>query len=868
MWFFLAGICAVVVTSLIVVNVYEDDIKQYALDQIGKQLKTDIKVQSVHLTLWDQFPSASLQFENVFIAETFEKADTLISASSIFLNFSLSDFISGNYNVNEIAIEDAQVHLKRKKTGEDNYHFWIVSEDGPSEFQIDLNTVSLKNTLVKFDDQQSGLDLKVLATNGDVSGTVASDQLDLSGDIDTQVFFLNVANQGYITDKTVSGNVGLSIDLTKDIYTFSQSNISVNELPLTISGTIDIEPKNTILNLIAKSRKADLSNVVRNLPKFVREKLASFSSSGTFQSEISITGAVSSGHIPTIDASFLVSNGRLKNKNSGITLNNINTNGTYLAQHGKEDLLSFNSLQCSLESGNFNGSGKISRLTNPFINAQIQGAVELEAFQKFFNLPEIDHMAGFAEIAINYKGNFGKGWNPSSSSIRSADISGKCSLEEGSLKLARNPHSISDISGEFLLTRGDAAVNGLMAKVDKSDFLLNGFFRNLIPYLLIENETLSIESTLTSDFLDFNALLSSSSETSSGVDYAMNFPDNINFNLSANIGSLTFRDFNADDIHASAQLSKNQLKIVPISMKTSGGDFQAEIIASQQKTGDFKISSNGDLKNVNITQLFKSFENFQQAFITDQHLKGTATSDFTFSALMSNTLDIQPYSIDVVANVRLNNGELIRHQSLAEMGVYMKEKKLVSALTDMNSFSQKLGHVKFSELTNRIVIKNRQISIPKMEIKSDALDIIAQGTHSFDNSIDYSVGFDLADLTAKRNWTEDEKGLSKYVFVSMTGTTSNPEFGYDQLAVKEQRKENRKEEKQKIKQLLKEEFTKKPSTVDTDVTQQGLKERVTIEWTDTEIKPDVTLDKQEKQTIKKSTFSVEPSSENEDDDDF
>ncbi len=100
--------------GILLVTLFEEDIKNYAIKEISKQLKTDIKVKEVSLTLWSQFPSASLQFTDVMIQETFEERDTLIYAENVYLNFSVSDFISGHYEVKEVTIENSAIHLKKR----------------------------------------------------------------------------------------------------------------------------------------------------------------------------------------------------------------------------------------------------------------------------------------------------------------------------------------------------------------------------------------------------------------------------------------------------------------------------------------------------------------------------------------------------------------------------------------------------------------------------------------------------------------------------------------------------------------------------------------------------------------------------------
>ncbi len=851
--------------GILIVTLFEEEIKNYAVKEISKQLKTDIKVKEVSLTLWGQFPSASLQFTDVMIQETFEKKDTLIYAENVYLNFSVSDFISGRYEVKEVTIENSAIHLKKKASGEDNYHFWKESEGDAEEFSINLSAANLKNTFITLDDKHSKVELEVLAKNSQINGDVGSQFVLLSGDLISDVRHLKVDGKSYLNKKLVSGTVNIEIDLKDDLYTFKECDLSINELPLNINGTIDINEYESKLDLIAKSKKADLSAVIKNLPSFIQQQLSSFQSRGEFQSVIAITGGVSSKKSPAVNASFKLSNGNITNSSSGIELKNISTSGTYKVAEGREDLLLFDNLSCTLGSGDFNASGKISRLSNPFINGSIDGKIQLDAFSAFFNLTEIESMSGLAEVSLNYKGNFGESWKPSAASINKANVSGTCQISQASIKLHRNPHIITEINGSLNLKEGNAYVPNLTAKVDQSDFKFTGEFNDLVSYMLVKEQKLAVNANLTCAFLDLNSLLSSDPESEGTYNFSL--PSDVELSLNTNIDQLVFRAFLASAINTKVYLNNKKLKISPLEMKTSEGSFNTSLTFTQKKNGGFLVESMGTLKDINITQLFASFENFGQGFITDKHLKGNTACDFSFSASMSEDMKIDQKSILVEAELALKNGELIGQSSLIEMGDFLVEKKLVSAITNVNSLSKKLNHVRFSELSNTIIIKNETVHIPKMTIYSDVLNIKAEGSHKFNNQIAYSIGFDLADLSKREGLAEDEKGLSKYIFISMDGTTTNPEFGYDKLAIKEQRQESRQEEKVKIKSLIKDEFSKNTvsATNDSISPQQEQKSSVTIEWNDTpEEKQDAPP---EKDKTPQEIINNTPS-EDEDDDDF
>jgi hypothetical protein len=66
----------------------------------------------------------------------------------------------------------------------------------------------------------------------------------------------------------------------------------------------------------------------------------------------------------------------------------------------------------------------------------------------------------------------------------------------------------------------------------------------------------------------------------------------------------------------------------------------------------------------------------------------------------------------------------------------------LSKFIDVNE----LKNLKFASLANTLSIKNRIVTIPAMQIQSNALNVDFAGTHNFDNIIDYRLKILLSDL--------------------------------------------------------------------------------------------------------------------------
>ncbi len=131
---------------------------------------------------------------------------------------------------------------------------------------------------------------------------------------------------------------------------------------------------------------------------------------------------------------------------------------------------------------------------------------------------------------------------------------------------------------------------------------------------------------------------------------------------------------------------------------------------------------------------------------------------------------------------------------------------------NIDALEAKLDHVQFTELSNNIRVKDKTVGIPEMAIVSNAMRLDLEGTHTFDNEVDYRFEFALADVLKKKNvqsdltqLPEDSKGRAR-ITIWMTGTVDEPEFEYKASQVFAGVKEKIHEEKQVVKSILNEEF--------------------------------------------------------------
>jgi hypothetical protein len=144
-----------------------------------------------------------------------------------------------------------------------------------------------------------------------------------------------------------------------------------------------------------------------------------------------------------------------------------------------------------------------------------------------------------------------------------------------------------------------------------------------------------------------------------------------------------------------------------------------------------------------------------------------------------------------------------------------------------------------------------------MILQSSALDITTEGTHTFDNMIDYRFSFRLRELKMQRDESEfgivEDDGTGIRLFVRMYGSLDQPTIVWDGESKKEQAKENREEAKKEAMSILKSEFGlfKKDTTIQMYQPQMRQREEIRIQFDEEEESNPVEEKKETKERMNK-----------------
>ena len=790
----LASLAILVVGLTLSVFIFKDRIIQEFIREANKNLSTPVRIGKIDVSLWDDFPNFAIVCTDVYIEDSQPGEYPLLTAGKVAFSFNPVEAYQGKYSIKGLQIENSSTILKISTAGKNN--FTIVKktgDDAPGSFSFDLQNVLLKNTHVEYHDAQlhyhhvfdsHGLNASIQVSNDVYKVTGAGDVLISQIGIGESVFF---KNKKFDVEAIVDYD-----DVNKNIL-ITPSSLTLNGSLFTIAGSYAFKTKNTI-DLSIDGKDTDIQTLLSLLPENENKTLSRYRSDGNVYFSMKLKGEISDKRSPGITASFGCTDTRLFHPDYKSSIEHANFEGSFASpsvSDPAEARLFLKSVTGELNGRPFSSNLSVQNFKEPYVSFSFKGNLDAASIQNFYPIDKIKDLTGDINADISFEGQLALLKNRSTA--QKVQTSGSVEMTHVNFQYGPQEIRVKDLNGSFQFTNNDLALSNVTGYFEKSDFILNGFFKNIITFLLFDNQPIGIEADLKSDFIDLDQLFEIGFGKNNSSDYNFAISPNLRLNFNGAIKSMKYRRFKPKNIKGDL-LIKNQMAVSrSIRFDAMGGAINLNGIVDAKNPHAIDIVSSFKLDAVNLDSIFYVFENFKQTFIEDRHLKGKSFADISLDMTMNEKLTLQPKTLIADISATIKNGELNNFEPMRSLNKYLDD--------------ESLSHLRFADLKNNIHIENQTIYIPQMEISSNATNIQLSGTHTFDQKIDYRI---IAPLRNRKKIDPDESfgaveddGAGKLkIFLKITGTTSHYDVSYDKEAVKKKIAGNIKKEVQELKDAI------------------------------------------------------------------
>ena len=796
----------IVVQGFIVMFVYQDEIKNLAVKELNKQLNTPIKVGKIDFSLFEHFPFAAISFPDVEMKESNNQhQNNLVQAKDISLLFNVWDLVNKNYHIKKLYLADAHVNIVIDSLGNPNYSIWKASQSSDEAFQFSIDKIRLENTSVSFKDIQNKKIINLLINDGELSGDFTEKEFELKAQVATEIEKINFNGNNYLLDKKAEIATEVLVNLNQSIFEIKKLYVELPEITLDSKGKITYSEKTQNILLNVKGSEMSIQSFISLLPKVQQNKLKDYQSTGDFYFDADIKGSIGPKKVPSIKIKAGIKNGSVtianekikKQKIEQVELNVEFTNGK--STNLNAAVLQINKFKGTLDGNPISAQASIRNFKNPSIFLTLATSASLKKLAELMPDAPVKFTNGSMSINVNLNGL----WSDFSAvnNIEKTNANGSIVIKDAAFQLPNSSLVCKNGNGNFSFEKNDLKINQLNAQLGSSDLALQGYFRNLLGFVLFPDQSLQIDAQLKANKINLAELISSTPTNNTQSEYLIKINPKLSCNLKVDINELTFQKFKANDIGGNIQIGNQQINTDYLSFRAQDGLVFAKIKLDASLGKPLSIDADLNLKKINITKFFYEFEEFGLEIIQSKNLKGLATASIKVHSIWDKYLAANTDALTAEGPILIENGELINFEPMLALSKFI----------DVNE----LKNLKFASLANTLSIKNRIVTIPAMQIQSSALNVDFAGTHNFDNIIDYRLKILLSDLLKKKSKRlgdeqfgelEDDGRGKTVLYIKMYGDAENPKFNIDKIGIKKKLADDLKKEGKAVKQVLKEEF--------------------------------------------------------------
>ncbi len=815
----------VLTIGLILSIAYKDDVRSFVVSEINKNLTSEISVGEVRFSFLRYFPYASVEFLDVSAPEPPEliSTGTVLKAGKVSLLFNPLKILFDDYSLEKVLIKDATLNLQVSSEGETNYKIWKSNSDSTKKsFVLQLHNVRIENVDVLYYNAANLQDYRFIIREADLEGKFGQEYytLETTADLYAETFEIN--NVNYLSNKDCILSLNIGVNETEGVYHFEPSGIKIQGLNATLSGDIKQNDIGSLLDLTINSDNSDIPALISVLPESITSWSNGFNYTGAADFTCKINGISGTTSKPEIDLQFSTTNASIKPDESDYKLTKLASKGSYKSRKNsanKVEVLNITEFSGELNGRKIDGRLTIEDFSRPLIKLDVNTEADLNAISKFYKPDTLEFIKGLAVASIKFVGI--------SKEVTTYKSTGNIRLSGVSFKLKQKDLEFRDLNGLVHLEDNDVIVDSLRFYHGESDLTLHGTISNFINWLINKNTKLIIKAKANAGVINLDEVLAKEKSVSSNEPgFRFYFSDNLVLDLSVSVGKFHFKKFEASNIIGNISLQDKTLQTRSLYFQTAGGEVRLVGLIKDLVDDSLRMDYDAVVENLDITRLFNEMGNFGQEVITDKNLKGRVSAEVLFRSKWSKELEINSKSIVARSDFTIKDGELIRFTPMLELQKFLK--------------GSDLQLIRFSTLSNTIDIKNEEIHIPMMEIKSSALDLQASGVHRFDNIVDYKLQLYLSQLMGKKvraantefGVIEDDGFGRPMVFLTMKGPINSPKFTYDSKSVEEKITKDIKKEVKGLKEIFQEEFGGKKN--DTVKKPDQKREELQIDWEDAE----------------------------------
>ena len=775
-----------------VIKLYDKEIKDIALKKINNQLISPMIIQNLELSAFNYFPAISLQFSNLLIKDPLANNDTLLFAKNAFLNFDAYDLINKKYIVRKLVLKNGSLAAKVSSDGKENFDVFISKDKSENNnFKFSLEQLTLKDFSVNYQNIPLSQQYDFTISDSKLKGQFSNQEYDLNILSSMSVNKFDLEGVNYISSKNANTEIILQVKNDPFSLVIKKGKLKIADMNFFLEGDYKSSKKDRI-NLNIKGNQIQISEIFSILPLDYASIKTKYSSEGIFNFDGNLNGEINNKQPLSFFVNFNAENATLKDKLNNIQLEKIDLSGTF---NNKEQNLKIINFSALMNDKIMRGNLEIDNFKTPTYFLNIEGLFDLNKIPFFTTLKDFS-LDGETAIKMETKITT-KNDKLFFENLDGNIVSEKINIEYLPLKTQLE---LNDFEADISKKNMDITVQNSFFNED--EFSMNLNFMDWNKWFQADSKKIKCNYDLKLDKFHLDDFLEIfDSKDSSKTDYQIDLEGAIAAN------ELYYDNLKFFNISSKRLKINKSIEIKNLFMESYDGEILLNIYNADLNSDNQNWLIDGELSSLNIKQLMKSFNDFDQDYIKNEHISGSISSDFNSQLIFDslNNWDFQNSSIE--SKNTFKGIVLLEYPFLYDILKVFENSVITRNIIDINHYEKNLHKVVFKDFKSTIIFSDGITEIDKTNFENDVLDFSFYGNYNLENLVDYHLSFNWADIVRKKKSKSDivqeNPVKGKQLYLKISGPVEDLNYGFDKAEIKKERKEIISNEKETIKDIIK-----------------------------------------------------------------
>lgn len=742
----LLGLFALIVVAAVVLPIiYKDKIVQLVKDEANKNLNATLNFGEFDITLIKSFPNFTLSIHDLSVAGVDDfRGDTLLSTSTFAVTLDVMSVIKGEQiGIRAITLQDPRIHALVLKNGKANWDIAKASADTnpatpdePSKFKIKLKKFEMLNGFIVYDDASLGVAITMAGVDHQLTGDFTQDNFLMSTVTDIKQLSVSYGGVKYLSKTKATLLADLDMDMVHSKYTFKNNTLTINELVVGANGWVAMPADDIDMDLTWNVGKSDFKNFMSLVPGAYTADFASVKTSGSLALDGSVKGRYNDKQMPGFTLNMLINNGNFQYPALPAALKNVQVDLKVSNPDGIPDHTLINLARMHLELAGDPFDMRLvvkTPVSDAQLDASMKGRINLANVAKLVPMDKGTSLSGLFTADLSAKGRMS-----SIEKERYEEFQAKGTMTMANVSYASPdmPKGVNIRTMALTFNPQHVTLGAFDARMGRSDMQMTGSLDNFLAYAL-KDETLKGNLNFSSRLIDVNEFMTPSSATPTTVSAApdtatmtvFEVPKNMQFNLNANIDRMLYEDLAITAMKGAILVGNESVSMNGVAMRMLGGTITANGTYSTKSPRRPSIRFDLDVADMDVQQTAKYFNSVKKMAPIVEKTVGQYSTKFN----VNGTLDehMQP-----ILNTMNGAGAMITKDivvngfaPMVKVGEALKIKKLERLVVGSSNLS-------FEFADGRVRVK-------PFDVKMGDSKVNIAGSNGFDQSIDYTMKFEI-----------------------------------------------------------------------------------------------------------------------------